>query len=105
MHYRFRALLFIFLSTLGLSTIIGQMLASAETTGPAEQPMVYAAFPLECTTSTPVFIVTPNFTPAPGCADTPPDGVLSAVITDHPTTTSALFTNHSTTCSYRIGLA
>jgi hypothetical protein len=35
----------------------------------------------------------------------PPPGVLSAVITDHPTTTSALFVNHSTTCSYPIGLA
>jgi hypothetical protein len=31
--------------------------------------------------------------------------MLTAVITDYSTTTSALFTNHSMTCSYRIGLA
>jgi hypothetical protein len=30
---------------------------------------------------------------------------LSAIITDHPTTTEARFTNYSTTCSYPIGLA
>jgi hypothetical protein len=36
---------------------------------------------------------------------TPRPGVLEAVITDHPTTTEALFTNHSNTCSYPIGLA
>jgi hypothetical protein len=31
--------------------------------------------------------------------------VLEAVIIDHPTTTEARFTNHSTTCSYPVGLA
>src|SRR4029079_17880514 len=32
-------------------------------------------------------------------------GVITGVITDHPNTTSALFHNYSTTCSYPIGLA
>src|SRR5262249_30817599 len=58
-----------------------------------------------CSTPTPPVIVTPAFTPAPGCSLTPPHGTLSAVITDHPNTTDALFTNHSNTCSYTIGLA
>jgi hypothetical protein len=50
-------------------------------------------------------VATPAFTPAPGCAATPGPQVLSAVITDHPTTTDARFTNRSHTCSYPIGLA
>lgn len=54
---------------------------------------------------TPPVVVTPAFTPGPGCSSNPPSGVVSAVITNHPTTTSALFTNHSNTCSYPIGLA
>ena len=47
----------------------------------------------------------PAFTPAPGCSDTPAGRTLRAVITNHPTTTDAQFTNRSSTCSYRIGLA
>jgi hypothetical protein len=54
---------------------------------------------------TPVVVVTPAFTPGPGCSAVPPPGVLTAVITDHPNTTEALFVNHSSTCSYPIGLA
>jgi hypothetical protein len=58
-----------------------------------------------CVPETPVVVVTPAFTPGPGCSLTPAPGVVTAVITDHPGTTSAVFTNHSTTCSYPIGLA
>ena len=58
-----------------------------------------------CPTDTPVVVVTPAYTPLPGCSSTPDPGVVTAVITDHPATVSALFTNHSTTCSYPIGLA
>jgi hypothetical protein len=54
---------------------------------------------------TPLHVVTPAFTPAPGCSETLTADVLTAVITDHPSTTSALFMNTSNTCSYRIGLA
>jgi hypothetical protein len=56
-------------------------------------------------TAIPTRQATPAFTPAQGCSSTPSSGVLSAVITDHPNTTDALFTNHSNTCSYPIGLA
>jgi hypothetical protein len=50
---------------------------------------------------------TPTATPppGPGCSDIPHAGDLRAVITDHPDSTTALFTNRSNTCSYRIGLA
>jgi hypothetical protein len=58
-----------------------------------------------CATQTPTRVPTPPYTPAPGCAPAPERGDLQAIITDHPTTTEALFTNRSTTCSYRIGLA
>jgi hypothetical protein len=58
-----------------------------------------------CVPPTAVPIVTPAFTPAPGCSETLAADVLTAVITDHPNTTSALFMNTSNTCSYRIGLA
>jgi hypothetical protein len=53
----------------------------------------------------PTRVATPIFTPAPGCTDRPRSGDLRALITDHPNTTEALFTNRSNTCSYRIGLA
>src|SRR5205085_3519086 len=56
-----------------------------------------------CVPETPVVVVTPAFTSGPGCSTTPPPGVLSAVITDHPTTTSALFTNHSRSEERRVG--
>jgi hypothetical protein len=58
-----------------------------------------------CVPETPVVVVTPAFTPGPGCSLTPAPGVVTAAITEHPTTTTAVFTNHSTTCSYPIGLA
>jgi hypothetical protein len=58
-----------------------------------------------CPPATPPVVVTPAWTPGPGCAPTPRAGDLSAVITDHPNTTEARFTNHSNTCAYRIGLA
>jgi hypothetical protein len=58
-----------------------------------------------CTSPTPVVVVTPAFTPGPGCSATPGNGVLDATITTSGTTTTAVFTNHSTTCSYPIGLA
>ena len=58
-----------------------------------------------CPSVSPTRIATPAFTPRPGCSASPPSGVLEAVIIDHPTTTEARFTNHSTTCSYPIGLA
>lgn len=58
-----------------------------------------------CPSVSPTPIGTPIFTPRPGCSASPPSGVLEAVIIDHPTTTEARFTNHSTTCSYPIGLA
>ncbi len=58
-----------------------------------------------CVPETPVPIVTPAFTPGPGCSSTPPPGVITALITDHPTTTTAVFHNYSTTCSYPVGLA
>ena len=58
-----------------------------------------------CAPPTPLPIVTPAFTPRPGCSATPPRNTLSAIIIDHPTTTEARFTNRSRTCSYPIGLA
>ena len=58
-----------------------------------------------CAPQTPTRVPTPAVTPAPGCTDRPRSGHLRATITDHPTTTDALFTNRSATCSYRIGLA
>src|SRR5947209_120664 len=54
--------------------------------------------------SSSIVIVTPAFTPGPGCSATPTTGVVTATITIHATTTSALFTNTSTTCSYPVGL-
>ncbi len=58
-----------------------------------------------CPPGTPTRLPTPLFTPAPGCSDVPPTGVLTATITDHFYTTDAAFTNTSASCSYRIGLA
>jgi hypothetical protein len=55
--------------------------------------------------ATPIPVVTPTFTPGPGCSAVPPPGRVSATITDGTSTTSAQFTNHSNTCSYPIGLA
>ena len=55
--------------------------------------------------STPIPIVTPAFTPGPGCSLTPHHGTLDGTIIDHATTTEAIFTNHSRTCSYPVGLA
>src|SRR5689334_24953503 len=84
---------------------------SAETSGPPAAPLklTSTSTPVPAVTCAPVAsptpIPTPAFTPAPGCSDTPPSGQPRAVITDHPTTTDALFTNTPATCSYRIGLA
>lgn len=58
-----------------------------------------------CNPSTPIPIVTPAFTPGPGCSLTPRHGDLDATIISHVNTTEAIFTNHSRTCSYPIGLA
>ena len=58
-----------------------------------------------CVPETPVPIVTPAFTPGPGCGATPAPGVVTGSIVDHLTTTEAQFINHSATCSYPIGLA
>ena len=58
-----------------------------------------------CQPATPIPIVTPAFTPQPGCSSTPGNGVLEATITTHNSTTEAVFINHSNTCSYPIGLA
>jgi hypothetical protein len=61
--------------------------------------------PTTCATQTPTRVPTPAFTPAPGCSAIPRRQDLRAVITDHAGATEALFTNHSATCSYPIGLA
>ena len=49
--------------------------------------------------------MTPAFTPGPGCSAIPRHGDLDATIIQHTNTTEAIFTNHSHTCSYVIGLA
>src|SRR5207247_41487 len=58
-----------------------------------------------CPPGTPTRVRTPAFTPRPGCLDVPLTGELTALINDFFATTQAVFTNTSTTCSYRIGLA
>ncbi len=59
-----------------------------------------------CPTGTPTRVPTPAFTPASGCSATPGAGTLEATITTSSGAfTEAVFTNHSTTCSYPIGLA
>ena len=58
-----------------------------------------------CATAAPVPVVTPAFTPGPGCSATPSAGVLEATISTVGGQTQAVFINHSTTCSYPIGLA
>ncbi len=58
-----------------------------------------------CPPSAPTRIPTPQFTPAPGCSDIPPEGTLAATINDQLGGTEAVFTNASSACSYRIGLA
>jgi len=50
-------------------------------------------------------VATPVFTPAPGCSDVPNPGDLRGDITVLGSTSNAVYTNRSTTCSYRIGLA
>jgi hypothetical protein len=76
------------------------------TTTPTPAPPTRTPSPVpSCVVQTPTRIPTPGFTPAPGCTDRPRSGDLRAVITDHPNTTYATFTNRSLTCSYRIGLA
>src|SRR5262249_29597112 len=57
-----------------------------------------------CPASTPTRLPHPLFTPAPGCSSVPPSGDLSASIIDG-SPAMAVFRNHSTTCSYLIGLA
>lgn len=58
-----------------------------------------------CAAGTPTRTPTPAYTPGSGCSATPPAGVLTGTLTDHVTTTVAVFTNTSSTCSYEIGLA
>ena len=71
---------------------------------PSPTPVPPTATPT-CAPPTPLPIVTPAFTPGPGCSATPRRNTLNAIIIDHPTTTEARFTNRSRTCSYPIGLA
>jgi hypothetical protein len=83
--------------------------AGAPAAGPDSRrthtPTGTPAPPPVCALTTPTRVPTPAFTPAAGCSDTPHGRELRAVITDHPTTTEARFTNRSATCSYPIGLA
>src|SRR5690349_4249188 len=59
-----------------------------------------------CPPGTPTRVPTPAFTPAPGCSAIPATGDLDATITTSSgAVTTAVFTNHSSTCSYPIGLA
>ncbi len=69
------------------------------------EPPSATSTPLTCTSPTPIPVVTPVFTPGPGCSSTPPNRTLDATISNNGATTEAVFTNHSTTCSYPIGLA
>jgi hypothetical protein len=55
--------------------------------------------------ATPTRVATPPFTPGPGCSPNPGHNVLDGTIIDHATTTEARIINHSTTCSYPVGLA
>jgi hypothetical protein len=83
----------IFIALLILTGVIGATSAPTYAAGPLG--------PLSARQQTPT--ATPP--PGPGCSDIPHAGDLRAVITDHPDSTTALFTNRSNTCSYRIGLA
>jgi hypothetical protein len=59
-----------------------------------------------CPPGTPTRVPTPAFTPGPGCSAIPAAGDLDAAITTSSGAyTEVLFTHHSTTCSYPIGLA
>ena len=58
-----------------------------------------------CPVGTPTRVPTPAFTPKTGCSATPPNGDLTAVITDTSNPTVATITNNSNTCSYPTGLA
>ena len=58
-----------------------------------------------CPAGTPIPIVTPAFTPGPGCATQPGPNVLTATITTFTHSAVAVFNNTSTTCSYPIGFA
>src|SRR5215217_3291320 len=60
---------------------------------------------LVCVPITPTRVATPAFTPGPGCSGTPGPNVLDATITISGTTSQAVIINHSSTCSYPIGLA
>jgi hypothetical protein len=82
-----------FIALLILTGVIGATSAPTYAAGPLG--------PLSTRQQTPT--ATPP--PGPGCSDIPHAGDLRAVITDHPDSTTALFTNRSDTCSYRIGLA
>jgi hypothetical protein len=73
--------------------VIGAASAPTYAAGPLGPPNARQQTP----TATPI--------PGPGCSDVPQPGDLRATITDHPDSTTALFTNHSDTCSYQIGLA
>jgi hypothetical protein len=102
-------------TTTPTSTVTNLPSATVTLAPPTLTATVAAASPTSATTPapsttceptlSPTRIATPAFTPAPGCSDRPRSGDLRAVITDHPTTTDALFTNTSSVCSYRIGLA
>src|SRR5690242_19613152 len=82
-----------------ISTVFAAgQLGSAQAAGPARR---------HTPTGTPAPPSHRTYTPTPrsGCTERPPHGTLTARITDHADSTEALFTNHSPTCSYDIGLA
>ncbi len=85
--------------------IRGQLIETCATVTPTATVVVPTSTPVTCTSPTPIPVVTPAFTPGPGCSATPHHGDLDATISNNGATTEAVFTNHSTTCSYPIGLA
>src|SRR5215211_8081747 len=104
----------ILLGVLGAAAWVTSPIRAAQPAPPGgidkPPPMTPASLPPAVVTSTcvvpsPTRVATPAFTPAPGCNDTPRPHDLRALIIDHPSTTEARFTNRSTSCSYRIGLA
>jgi hypothetical protein len=58
-----------------------------------------------CPAKAPTRVPTPAFIPNNGCSATPASGDLTGVITDYSNPTVATITNHSSTCSYPVGLA
>jgi hypothetical protein len=75
------------------------------TATPSPSPSASPTATTTCVRATPVVVVTPAFTPGPGCSSVPASGVVTGAITLQPTTAGVLLHNNSTTCSYRVGLA